>query len=44
MYFHILGKCWQDKISALRKLLKERSSNAVVLHKLDEIACEFCWT
>ncbi|XP_073246241.1 xaa-Pro aminopeptidase 1-like [Porites lutea] len=35
------GKCWQDKISALRKLLKERSSNAVVLHKLDEIAWLF---
>ncbi|CAH3037706.1 unnamed protein product, partial [Porites lobata] len=35
------GKCWQDKISALRKLLKERSSTAVVLHKLDEIAWLF---
>ncbi len=36
----ILGKSWQDKILALRKFLKARSATAVILQKLDEIACK----
>lgn len=36
----ILGKSWQDKILALRETLKARSATAVVLEKLDEIACK----
>ena len=35
------GRSWQDKIIALRGFLKARSATAVVIEKLDEIACKY---
>jgi len=40
MIFLIEGRSWEDKILALRHSLQAKSSTAVVLQKLDEIACK----
>ena len=34
------GRCWQEKIEDVRKIMKEKDASALVVTALDEVACE----